>query len=108
MRMWMVPPKLMCRQHLLGEHVEIHMLVGTIKRNKSVQGYVDNGLIDTNQIQTRHDELVQEMLSRGYNHKSELQYEDKLHVGTVDSAGSIQELSRRCAGCRERIENGRS
>ena len=25
MRMWMVNPRIMCRQHLLGEHVEIHM-----------------------------------------------------------------------------------
>jgi Pyrimidine dimer DNA glycosylase len=104
MRMWLVSPKLMCRQHLLGEHVEIHMLVGTIKRNKSVQGYVDNGLIDTSLIQSRHDELVKEMVSRGYNHKSELLYEDKLHIGTVDSSHSLAELARRCPNCRERIE----
>jgi hypothetical protein len=30
MRMWMVPPKVMCRKHLLGEHVEIHMLAGSL------------------------------------------------------------------------------
>ena len=28
MRMWMVNPGFMCNKHLLGEHVECHMLVG--------------------------------------------------------------------------------
>jgi len=28
MRMWMLNPKALCRKHLMGEHVEIHMLVG--------------------------------------------------------------------------------
>lgn len=36
MRMWMVPPELMCRQHLLGEHVELHMFVGAINKGTSV------------------------------------------------------------------------
>lgn len=30
MRMWMVDPKIMCRKHLLGEHLELHMLAGCI------------------------------------------------------------------------------
>ena len=46
MRMWMVPPSKMCRQHLLGEHVEIHMLVGTMRKGKSMQGFYDNRLVD--------------------------------------------------------------
>lgn len=25
MRMWMVDPTIMCRQHLLGEHYELHV-----------------------------------------------------------------------------------
>lgn len=32
MRMWLVPPSHMCRKHLLGEHVELHMLLGTLKK----------------------------------------------------------------------------
>lgn len=101
MRMWMVNPKLMCRKHLLGEHVELHMLVGSIKRGQSLQGFVDNGLIDTAKIQKRHDDLVKEMERRGYNHKSPLVYKDKLHIGKVDSKHSLNELSRRCESCRE-------
>ena len=35
MRMWLVNPALLCRQHLLGEHVEMHMFAGHI-----LEGYV--------------------------------------------------------------------
>jgi hypothetical protein len=28
--MWMVDPRIMCRNHLLGEHAEIHMFVWNI------------------------------------------------------------------------------
>ena len=34
MRQWMVDPRLLCRKHLLGEHVENHMFIGTLKRVK--------------------------------------------------------------------------
>ncbi len=32
MRTWMVPPQIMCRQHLLGEHNEIHKFVGAVTK----------------------------------------------------------------------------
>jgi hypothetical protein len=31
MRMWMVNPRIMCGNHLLGEHLETHMFYGIIK-----------------------------------------------------------------------------
>lgn len=40
MRMWKVNPKNMCRQHLLGEHVECHMFVGAILKGISLSGYI--------------------------------------------------------------------
>ena len=52
-RMWNVSPDVMCRQHLLGEHVEMHMVVGSINRGKSITGYTSNGLLDTRHIQHR-------------------------------------------------------
>lgn len=98
----MVNPKRMCRKHLLGEHVELHMLTATInKRNSSLQGYVDNGLIETSKIQERHDAIANEMLRRGYNHKSPLAYSDKLNLGKVNSKHSYNELLRRCPECRK-------
>ena len=99
-RMWNVEPHLMCRQHLLGEHVEMHMATGSITKGKSVKGYTSNGLLDTSLIQARHDDLVEEMRSRNYNHKSPLYYTDSLHEGSVNVFLNGLELIERCASCR--------
>ena len=40
MRMWMLPPKGLCRKHLLGEHVELHMLLGSMRRGKNIDGFL--------------------------------------------------------------------
>ena len=37
MRIWDVPPSLLCRQHLLGEHRELHGLWRILTENR--QGY---------------------------------------------------------------------
>jgi hypothetical protein len=65
MRMWLVDPKTMCRNHLLGEHVELHMLAGCLEKKKSIKAYIDKGLVDLGLITKRHDELVSEMKIRG-------------------------------------------
>ena len=39
MRMWMLPPAGMCRKHLLGEHVELHMLLGSLRRGKIFRAF---------------------------------------------------------------------
>lgn len=54
----------MCRQHLLGEHVEIHMFVGAISRRQSVKGYVQKDLLEVHSLYFRHRELVEEMKRR--------------------------------------------
>lgn len=115
MRMWMVDPKIMCRQHLLGEHVEIHMLVGTLNKGKSIQGYLDRGLVEPHLMWLRHERLVLEMLRRGYRHNSplpEYDYEAQcpkpeqkcigLGLYYVDVKESVKELIRRCPECKAR------
>ena len=99
MRMWMVDPKILCRKHLLGEHVELHMFVGTIQKGVSLDGYVSRGLVDTSKIASRHETLVEEMIARGYNHQSPLPYVDTLGIGKVDAIASAVELRRRCPDC---------
>ncbi|MEM4152548.1 MAG: pyrimidine dimer DNA glycosylase/endonuclease V [Candidatus Pacearchaeota archaeon] len=101
-RMWMVDPRKMCRKHLLGEHKEIHQLVGSLKKNKSIKGYIDKGLIETHNIEKRHEELVKEMKRRGYLHKSDLKIKNiKLFkAGKVDKKKSIQDLKKRCKECK--------
>ena len=105
MRQWMVDPKLLCRQHLLGEHTENHMYIGCIKKGTSLKGYIEKGLVEVHNIQSRHDELAKEMIARGYNHKSPLDCSNLLwEEGSVDSLNNIKELKIRCPHCKERME----
>ena len=117
MRMWMVPPSAMCRKHLLGEHVEIHMLLGSLERGRSIDGFVSRGLIEVVSMRSRHDSLAAEMEKRGYSHKSTLSsqptdeylracgydsVESAVMLGScVDVSDSIADLSARCPHCRE-------
>ena len=106
MRMWNVDPKLLCRQHILGEHLEMHYFIGTIKKNKKLDGYINNGLVEVHNILTRHDELEIEMKSRGINAKSPLTYDNDLpKIGFVNVQENLQELCRRCSECRSRIQS---
>lgn len=104
MRMWMVDPRIMCRKHLMGEHVELHMLVGSLNKQKSVAGFVAKGLIETASIHNRHKTLVAEMERRGYNHKSPLPSFAPVELGNVDTDKSLQDLTSRCETCRGRYE----
>lgn len=102
MRMWMVEPNKMCRKHLLGEHVELHMFVGVINKGNDLEGYFKKKLVCVSEIKKRHDDLVNEMKTRGYNHKSELPdfKWDKLECGEIDVNENIQELKLRCKECK--------
>jgi hypothetical protein len=111
MRMWLTNPKEMCRQHLLGEHVEMHMFVGTIRKGMSVEGYVSGGLFEVDKILERHDELVIEMSRRGFHHGSPITQEQEEMIlewmkknknyGKVDSAKNRLELANRCEECKK-------
>jgi len=109
MRMWMVNPRFMCRQHLLGEHVEIHMFIGAISRGKSVKGYLEKGLLEVHNLYDCHEELVEEMKLRGYNHQSDV--EEKWRTvessGCIDRKKSLDELVNRCSRCKRRYSENR-
>lgn len=99
MRMWNINPKFLCRQHLLGEHLEMHMFAGCIRKGKNIQGYIDKGLVEIHNIKKRHDTLADEMATRGYNHKSDLQFEVQEHTGKIDIDRSTKDLQNRCREC---------
>jgi len=101
-RMWMVPPKLLCRQHLLGEHKELHQLVGTIRagRLSVIKGHARLGQVQCRSIIKRHEELVAEMIKRGYNHASPLGDFEQLDLGEVDIEKNLADLRHRCERCR--------
>jgi len=106
MRQWLVNPILLCRKHLLGEHVEHHMFMGSISRGKSVEGFLKGGLLEPKTLQYRHKQLVDEMMARGYNHKSPLIDIDVSHLpyGKIDINRNIEDLRSRCKECASRIK----
>lgn len=111
--MWMVDPAIMCRAHLLGEHRELHALCGIVRGGISIRGYLDNGLIELRAIGWRHEQLVQEMLSRGYDHKTPWDGFNPLvyglpDYGTVSRQLSFLELIDRCPNCAARAEKASS
>jgi hypothetical protein len=106
--MWMVNPRIMCRQHLLGEHAEIHMFIGTISRGKSVKGYLEKGLLEVHNLYARHEELAEEMKRRGYHHHSDVEekWKSAEKLGAIDRKKSLEELVKRCPRCKHRCSEG--
>jgi Pyrimidine dimer DNA glycosylase len=107
MRMWMVNPRLMCRKHLLGEHVELHMFVAGIRRGLNLRGYLDKQLLEPHNIRRRHLELVGELRRRGYQHCSPLPDFVGRRAGRIDRRGNLAELARRCQECRRMQQRSR-
>lgn len=105
MRMWMINPKFLCRYHLLGEHKELHMLVGALNKGKNLKGYFDKNQIAIHYIIPRHEELVKEFIRRGYNHKSPLPEFNVYIKGKIDLLYNLQDLQNRCSTCQKLQKN---
>jgi hypothetical protein len=74
-RIWDLPPSILCRAHLLGEHRELHAIWTVLVERKS--GYANHpetirwrGKLAA--LYQRHEALVAEMTRRGYRHASPL------------------------------------
>lgn len=99
-RMWGVNPELLCAKHLLGEHVEMHMFAGSIRKGISTKGYEQTGLVILSKIRSRHDALAKEMKRRGMNHRSPMdRIVDGSKGGWLDEKKNLKELKRRCVEC---------
>lgn len=104
-RMWMVDPKMLCRQHLLGEHAELHMIASNLRLGRSIEGYIQINAIEPKSVKRRHDELVAEMVSRGMKHRSPLDFSTDLYNEVmVDRSESLKLLIGRCPRCAERCD----
>lgn len=75
MRIWDLPPEKLCRNHLLGEHRELHALWAILTEGK--KGYANHpetrrwrGKLQA--LYRRHEAQVKEMMRRGYRHQSPL------------------------------------
>jgi hypothetical protein len=101
----MVEPFILCRQHLLGEHSEIHKHKHNFQKGHSIAGRIAGNAVEPLAMQDRHDELVREMLRRNYNHKSPYEqpdlsaYSDKERNFRVDRDASLLMLVERCGDC---------
>ena len=111
-RMWMIDPRLLCSQHLLGEHNEIHKALGNMRRGRSIEKYLEWGLLDPKLMCARHRVLIKEFLRRDYPsgilHKTPITKEDlkaisKYPRGCINLKKNIKDLIERCSRCRERI-----
>ncbi len=108
MRIWDIAPGRLCRNHLLGEHRELHAIWSVLTRNK--KGYSRHpetlrwkGRLKA--LYSRHTKLVNELKRRGYLHHSPL--DSRLAKGKgrqtrfVNSVGEqIKILSRKNCGCK--------
>jgi len=108
MRMWMVDPRFLCRQHLLGEHGELHKHLHNWEKKHSIAGRITGNAIEPRAYKTRHDQLAEEMILRGYNHNSPLEQPDFSYLSKeeylvrVNRRDALILLTTRCPHCRER------
>jgi len=107
MRIWDIDPKFLCRNHLLGEHNELHAMWNIITQDK--KGYSNHPETKRWKGKLRalfsvHEEIVQEMQARGYNHLSPLDRAlatgEKVQTDFVDSPGrQIEILQQKGCSC---------
>lgn len=111
MRMWMCDPRILCRKHLCGMHVELHMFIGSINKGINMKGFINNDLLEPLSIKSCHEIISREMIKRGYNHKSDLNEMDinnalkklpkEYLYHKINSENSLNELISRCSKCKE-------
>ena len=75
MRIWDIPVEKLCRNHLLGDHKELHAMWSVIIQNK--KGYSKHPetikwIGKLKALYIRHNQQVNEMKNRGYDHQSPL------------------------------------
>lgn len=107
MRIWDIDPRNLCRNHLLGEHAELHAIWSIIKNkkkgfNKHPETKRWKGKLKA--LYLRHQALVKEMEKRGYKHKTPL--DKKSARGKIKQDKLLQTkkeqkviLKKRCPKC---------
>lgn len=110
MRMHMINPKMLCKNHFLGEHNEIHKHRHNFVKHHSIKGRVEpDPQIEPSSMGARHDLLVSDFARRGYIHASpyiqpDISYlPDHHRLAKVDVYKSLCLLMDKCDKCRELI-----
>jgi hypothetical protein len=99
----------MCKQHLVGEHKEMHQAAGTLLNHPHgeavLEGQAKKGYLDVSLLEVRHDALAREMEEREYDHDSPWDYDlgQWEDMGEVNAQKNAEELADRCEDCRQRM-----
>lgn len=101
--MWNLNSGKMCNRHLLGEHKEMHQVVGMLNARKSVKGHVEYSQLEVYNIKKRHDEIVKEMKRRSFKHKFPLPKFKSFKAGRIDLDFNEKDLVSSCQECRKRF-----
>jgi hypothetical protein len=75
MRIWDIKPSRLCKQHLLGEHLELHAIWNILTLKKKGYSRHPETLRWKGKLKTLyrvHEDIVSEMKTRGFNHNSPL------------------------------------
>jgi hypothetical protein len=108
--MWMINPKILCKNHLLGEHNELHKHRHIFLKKRKIDGYINNNCIEPLSMEFRHNELVNEMESRGYSHNSPYKQPFVGYLSNynkeykINQKKSLKNLLNRCGECKRRWE----
>lgn len=106
LKMWMVDPSEMCERHLFEEHTNIHIFNALLEAGEDLTAYIEAGVLDTGAMQSRHDQLVAEMIGRGMAHTTPFAPHPVGSVGEVDHHKARIDLADLCDKCFVRICQG--
>jgi len=104
-RQWLVEPREMCKQHLLGEHLEAHIFLSKMQKGYKLDGFRKGSMFfGASYVQYRHD-LIAEVLNQP--HKTPLLLQDLkvekypyIAPTSKDFEKSSNDLYGRCERCR--------
>ncbi len=108
MRIWDLEPERLCRQHLLGEHRELHGLWVILTEDR--RGFARHpetarwrGKLKA--LYRRHEALVAEMTHRGYRHQTPLPAAQATGLEVQEDykdspAEQVKILQKKGCGCR--------
>ena len=115
MNMWIgVHPKEFYRQHLLGLHGELHKFLPSWKKQTRIDGRITDNQMECGTYRERHNEVADEMIRRGFNHKSPLDQPDFSYLPLTQQQFRVQpagvmsnrrKLATRCRECAHRMRN---
>jgi hypothetical protein len=107
-RIWCVPVSELDWQHLLGEHAELHCIVGALLgKYKAYQNHPETLRFRDRieQLYARHADQLSEMQKRGYRHDSRLPQSTQPYIYSKEEYGRDHaELMRRQSKTRGKSE----